>query len=112
VGPDGKHSAFLDALGVALAGAFGSIVDVAADRTVLEIGGSNARQLLAHGVAIDLDPRSFGSGRCAQTFLAKAQVIIERPNDQPAFHVYVRTSFAGYVANWLLDAIAVLEGAE
>jgi sarcosine oxidase subunit gamma len=109
VGPDGKHSAFLDALGVALAGAFGSIVDVAADRTVLEIRGSKSRDLLAHGVAIDLDPRSFGPGRCAQTFLAKAQVIIERPNDQPAFDVYIRTSFACYAAEWLLDALGVLE---
>jgi sarcosine oxidase subunit gamma len=109
VGPDGKRAAFLDALGVALAGAFGSIVDVSANRTVLEIGGSKARQLLARGVAIDLDPRSFGPGRCAQTFLAKAQVIIERINDQPAFHVYVRTSFACYAAEWLLDAVGVLE---
>jgi sarcosine oxidase, subunit gamma len=105
VGPDGKQAAFREALEAGLAGAFGSIVDVSANRTVLEIHGSKARGLLAHGVAIDLDPRSFGPGRCAQTFLAKAQAIIER-RDQSGFHVYVRTSFAGYVADWLLDAAA------
>lgn len=105
VGPDGTQAAFREALEAGLAGAFGSIVDVSASRTVLEIRGSKARDLLAHGVAIDLDPRSFGLGRCAQTLLAKAQVIIERPDDS-VFRLYARTSFASYVADWLLDAAA------
>ena len=91
-----------------LAGAFSSIVDVSANRTVLEIRGVRARDLLAHGVPIDLDRRSFGANRCAQTLLAKAQVIIERKGDEPAFHVYVRSSFASYVADWLLDAAGTL----
>jgi sarcosine oxidase gamma subunit len=38
--------------------------------------------------------------------LAKAQVIIERLNADLAFHLYIRTSFASYVAEWLLDAAA------
>ncbi len=105
VGPDGKQAALMEALWVGLGGVFGSIVDVSANRTVLEIRGSKARDLLAHGVAIDLDPRSFGPGHCAQTLLAKAQVIIER-RDESSFHLYARTSFAGYVADWLLDAAA------
>jgi sarcosine oxidase subunit gamma len=103
VGPDGIHDTFQDALHVGLAGAFGSIVDVSANRTALEIGGPKASELLAHGVSIDLDARSFGPNRCAQTLLAKAQVIIER-REESAFHIYVRTSFASYVADWLLDA--------
>ncbi len=105
VGPDGKQAALTEALWVGLGGVFGSIVDVSANRTVLEIRGSKARDLLAHGVAIDLDPRSFGPGHCAQTLLAKAQVIIER-REESAFHLYARTSFASYVADWLLDAAA------
>jgi len=104
VGPDGKQGTFQDALRVGLAGAFGSIVDVSANRTLLEIRGPKARELLAHGVPIDLDARSFGPGCCAQTLLAKAQVIIERISEDPAFHLYVRSSFASYVADWILDA--------
>ena len=103
VGPDGMQDTFENALRIGLAGAFGSIVDVSANRTVLVVGGPKAPELLAHGVSIDLDPRSFGSDCCAQTLLAKAQVIIEHREDS-AFHVYVRTSFASYVADWLLDA--------
>jgi sarcosine oxidase subunit gamma len=103
VGPDGQQGALEELLRNSLDGAFGSIVDVSGNRTLLEIGGPKARELLAHGVPIDLEARSFGPDRCAQTFLGKAQVIIAR-RDESAFHVYARTSFAGYVAGWLLEA--------
>jgi sarcosine oxidase, subunit gamma len=94
------------ALHKSLAGTFGSIVDVSASRTVLEIRGAKARDLLVHGVPIDLDARSFAPGQCAQTLLGKADVIIERRAEESAFHLYVRSSFACYVAEWLLDASA------
>jgi sarcosine oxidase subunit gamma len=103
VGPDGQQEALEQALRNGLNGAFGSIVDVSANRTLLEIRGPRAEEVLAHGVAMDLDERSFGPGRCAQTLLAKAQVIVER-RDESAFCVYPRSSFASYVADWLLDA--------
>lgn len=106
VGPDGQQEAIERALHNALNGTFGSIVDVSANRTVLEIGGPKSRELLSHGVPIDLDARSFGPGRCAQTLLAKAQVIIEWRSDDTAFHLYIRSTFASYAADWLLDAAA------
>lgn len=106
VGPDGQQDALEQALRNSLDGAFGSIVDVSANRAVLEIRGARARELLAHGVPIDLDVRSFGPGRCSQTLMAKAQVIIERRSDDPAFHLYIRSTFASYAADWLLDAAA------
>lgn len=105
VAPDGERDSLEQALRSGLYGTFGSIADVSANRTVLEIAGPKARELLAHAIPIDLDARSFGPGRCAQTLLAKAQVIIER-RDESAFHPFVRASFAGYVADWLLDAAA------
>ena len=105
VGPDDQRDVLERALRDGLAEAFGSIVDVSANRTVLEVGGPKVRELLAHGVSIDLDARSFGPDRCAQTLLAKAQVIIEQ-REESAFDIYVRNSFAGYVADWLLDAAA------
>jgi sarcosine oxidase gamma subunit len=36
--------------------------------------------------------------------LAKAQVVIQQTDDSPVFLIYVRASFATYVADWLLDA--------
>ena len=105
VGPENHQNAINEALHVGLDDAFGSIVDVSANRTVLEIRGAGARELLSHGVPIDLDAPAFGPGQCAQTLLAKAQVTIEH-RDESGFHIYTRTSFASYVANWLLDAAA------
>lgn len=105
VGPDGQKAVMEQELRNALNGSVGSIVDVSADRTQLEIRGPKTRELLEHGVPIDLDARSFGPARCAQTLLAKAQVIIER-RDDAAFQLYVRSSFASYLADWLLDAAA------
>ena len=102
VGPDGQQGAIERELRNSLEGAFSSIVDVSANRTVLEIRGAKARDLLAHGVPLDLDRRSFRPERCAQTLLAKAQVIIER-RDESVFFLYVRTSFASYTADWTLD---------
>ena len=108
VGPEDQQGALAQALRDALGVSFGSIVDVSANRTVIEFRGSNARDLLAHGVSIDLDARPFGPGRCAQTLLAKAQVIIERRGAESAFLLYVRSSFACYAADWLLDAASDL----
>lgn len=82
-----------------------SVTDVSAQRTTLLVAGPRARDLLAHGCALDLHPRSFGPGRCAQTTLARAQVVLVARDDPSAgFWVLVRSSFAGYLADWLLDA--------
>jgi sarcosine oxidase, subunit gamma len=95
----------------AMAGGRGAVVDVSANRTTLSISGPRARDLLAFGCSIDLDARSFGPGRCVQTMLARANVIIAPvgPADEPAFRVLVRPSFAAYVADWLNDAVIGLD---
>jgi sarcosine oxidase subunit gamma len=79
-----------------------SLVDVSAQRTTLLVAGPRARDLLAHGCGLDLHPSVFGPGRCAQTMLARAQVVLVAQPD--GFHVLVRASFAAYLAEWLLDA--------
>ncbi|KAB1148264.1 sarcosine oxidase subunit gamma [Streptomyces luteolifulvus] len=82
-----------------------SVTDVSAQRTTLLVTGSRARDLLAHGCALDLHPRAFGAGRCAQTTLARTQVVlVARDEPRAGFWVLVRSSFAGYLTDWLLDA--------
>lgn len=98
-------------LRAAAAGTALSIVDVSATHSVLRISGAGARQLLAHGCALDLHPREFPVGRCAQTRLALANVLIGAPIhgqadfvSAPAFLVLVRSSFTRYLTEWLADA--------
>ncbi|MEV6737975.1 sarcosine oxidase subunit gamma family protein [Streptomyces sp. NPDC051104] len=82
-----------------------SVTDVSAQRTTLLVAGPRARDLLSHGCALDLHPRAFGPGRCAQTTLARTQVVlVARDEARAGFWVLVRSSFAGYLTDWLLDA--------
>lgn len=106
VGPEDQWELLDGLIRSALGDGPGAVTDVSANRTVIELRGRQARDILAHGCPIDLHPRHFGPGRCAQTLLAKAQVIVHLVDDTPAFHVYVRSSFAGYAADWLLDAVS------
>ena len=92
-------------LRAALAGATGSVVDVSANRTVLELSGPRARAVLEGGCSLDLHPRAFGPGDCAQTLLARANVIVHQLTDEPLYRIFVRPSFALYVATWLTDAV-------
>ena len=70
----------------------------------------DARALLAFGCALDLDPRHFGPGSCAQTMVARAGVIVWALGEEPAptFLLLVRPSFAPYLEGWLRDAEAGL----
>ena len=82
-----------------------SVTDVSAQRTTLLVTGPRARDLLAHGCPLDLHPRAFGAGRCAQTTLGRTQIVlVARDEPRAGFWVLVRSSFAGYLTDWLLDA--------
>jgi sarcosine oxidase, subunit gamma len=108
----------------------GSVVDVSANRGTLVISGPNARDLLEKGCTLDLHPRAFGAGRCAQTTFARGHVLLWQTADDaapgtpstagapstpdtqtpavsgPAYRFMFRGSFANYFADWLLDAAA------
>jgi sarcosine oxidase subunit gamma len=56
------------------------------------------------GCSLDLHPREFGPGRCAQSTLAKAQIILHQLDDGPTYDLYVARSFAEYLWAWLEDA--------
>ncbi|MGW7054183.1 sarcosine oxidase subunit gamma [Streptomyces sp. NPDC054887] len=109
VGPPDARDALREKLADALGPEHGSVVDVSAQRTTLLVGGPRARDLLAHGCRIDLHPGAFGPGQCAQTTLARTQVIlVPRDGTRPGYWVLVRSSFAAYLAEWLMDAASEL----
>jgi sarcosine oxidase subunit gamma len=108
VAPDGRDETLCAELRAALSGAHHSVVDISANRAIIEIAGSDARLALAKGCPIDLHGSAFKPPQCAQTLLAKSQMILQCVDAQPVFRVFVRASFAPYVAEWLLDAAAEL----
>ncbi|HYI18877.1 MAG TPA: sarcosine oxidase subunit gamma family protein [Solirubrobacteraceae bacterium] len=106
LGPAGDEAALETLLAEALPRELGSVVGLSANRTVLELRGPAARDVLAAGCSLDLHPRAFGAGACAQTLLARAPVVLHQTDAEPVYRILVRGSFAGYLADWLLDAAA------
>ncbi|MGY1624986.1 sarcosine oxidase subunit gamma [Geodermatophilus sp. SYSU D00965] len=83
----------------------GSATDVSAQRIGLRLTGARVRDVLAKGCSIDLHPRVAGRGSSAQTTLGQAGVVLLVLSDTgDDVVVLVRSSFAGYLAEWLLDA--------
>lgn len=96
----------------AAVGTGGAVVDVSAQRTTLRLRGEHVRDVLATGCAIDLHPRTFPAGSAVQTTLGLAGVVL-LALDETATHyqLLVRSSFARYLATWLLDAATEFRGA-
>jgi sarcosine oxidase subunit gamma len=106
--PEAGASPFEVALRAAVAAdqtGAGTVTDVSAQRTVLNLSGPAAAEVLAHGTAIDLHPQVAPAGTCVQTLLARTGVtIIVRDDSATRFVLVVRASFADYLARWLVDA--------
>ena len=79
-----------------------AVVDVSAQRNVLRLTGSHARDVLAHGCSIDLDPSVPPPGTCVQTLFARTGIVLLVREE--GFTILVRQSFANYFTTWLADA--------
>lgn len=106
VGAPGVDDDLAAELRAALAGVHSSIVEVSADSAVLEISGPRSRDVLMKGCSIDLHPRAFAPGHCVQTIVGRVSVILEQTDAAPTWRLFVRASFAPYLAQWLLDAMS------
>lgn len=91
----------------------GAVVDVSAQRTTLRLRGPHARSVLAKGCSVDLHPRIVVPGLAVQTMIAHAAVVlvtvdVGSPDQGLAAdldcRILVRSTFAAYLADWLLDA--------
>ena len=106
VGDPGVEQSLVRRLTEGLQGMHSSVVDVSDARSVIELSGVRSRDLLAKGCSLDLHPRVFHVGNCAQTTLARANVILQLLEQTPSWRIYVHISFVMYCAAWLLDAMA------
>jgi sarcosine oxidase, subunit gamma len=105
LGPDGAQADIERDLRARIGGGWGAVTDVSAQRTTLELSAPRARDLLAKGCSLDLHPRAFGPGRCAQTDLGRANVVLHQVDEGPTYELLVAGSLAAYLAAWLADAM-------
>jgi len=102
VAPPGRAIRLLAELEFTLDGVPHSVVDVSANRVIIDVAGTKLLELLSKGCSLDLHPSRWPNGACAQTTLARAQVILHRRD--AAMRIFVRPSFADYLVDWLVDA--------
>jgi len=88
----------------ALAGRHATAIDLSASRAVIEISGPRSRELLEKGCGLDLHPRAFAAGCCAQTLFVRLPVIIDQVASAPVYRLFVRRSAARWLCDWLIDA--------
>jgi sarcosine oxidase, subunit gamma len=103
-GPGGSEKDLAAEIRAALGGQQAAVTDVSESRTVILIQGPSARDLLQKGVPIDLHPREFQPGHCAQTHIAGANIIVRQLDDRPTYEVFVLNSFAEHLWLWLDSA--------
>ncbi|MGA6157442.1 sarcosine oxidase subunit gamma [Stenotrophomonas sp. NPDC087984] len=90
----------------------GSVVDVSANRTTLELSGPAARQVLEKGCPLDLHPRAFGPGHAVSTTVGPVAALLWQVDGVPTYRLLPRSSFADYLARWLIDAMSEYRGPE
>ncbi|MDT0460399.1 sarcosine oxidase subunit gamma family protein [Streptomyces sp. DSM 41527] len=111
VAPDGRQRDLVAQLRSAVGDEFATVTDVSAQRTTLALSGHLVRTVLAQGCALDLDPRVTPVGSCLTTLLAQAPVtLVVRGEAASGVWLLVRSSFASYVATWLVDACTEYRG--
>ena len=105
VGSPSSRAETLEALERAVGPEEGAAVDLSASRVLFELKGPKAQDVLASCCALDLHPRIFGPGQCAQTLVAKAPVLVSQVDEAPTYRLFVRPSLASYVVSWLVDGM-------
>ena len=100
---DGQYET-VPALRNALGNLFSAVTDVSGGQTIINIRGPHAGDVLSKSCTLDLHPRFFGPGQCAQTNIAKATATIRQLDESPSYDIIVRRSFADHLARWLKDA--------
>ena len=87
---------------------FAAVSDQSDARAGLRIGGPRARDVLARGVMIDLDPRAFAVGDVAMTSIAHVNLHLWRAQDDgdPTYELLVPRSLAASFWSWFAASAA------
>lgn len=87
----------------------GEATDVSHGRCVLRIGGDAMKELLATGISLDLHPRAFAPGACAQTLYSGVNVLLHRLRGMECIDFYVPRSYARHAWELLREVALYLQ---
>ena len=83
-----------------------SVSDQSGGRTVLRMGGNRARDVLAKGLPIDLDPRAFPLGSAATSAISHIGVQLWQADDMRSYDLAVFRSLSESFWRWLTASAA------
>ena len=95
----------------ALGDGCGSVTDLSANRTTLELAGASARATLEKGCPLDLHPRAFETGTAYVTLVGSVPIVLWKV-DEELYRILPRSSFADFLGRWLIDAMAEFKAPE
>jgi sarcosine oxidase subunit gamma len=84
----------------------GALFDVSASYVGWTVSGSSAARVLNRSCPLDLHPRLFPPGRCAQSMLGHVNALFYKPGQDPRLLVLVARSFAADAWSDLCTAAA------
>jgi sarcosine oxidase subunit gamma len=103
-GPEHEAAAMTREIGSGLVGVRHALVDISHRHVGLSVSGPQATQVINGGCALDLSPAAFPAGSATRTLLGKAEIVLAKWEDRPAFEIDCARSYAGYVRDFLLEA--------
>ena len=80
------------------------MVDVSDRACVLRLSGAAARGVLVQGCPLDLHPRLFAPGACAQSRYLKTAILIDQVDERPTYDLQAPRSRAQYLWELLVEA--------
>jgi sarcosine oxidase subunit gamma len=80
-------------------------VEISDSYATFQVRGAHARDLLARGCGLNLDPENFRAGQCARTRLASLSALL-RPLSDQSLEIWIDRSAAHYFYDWLMDIAA------
>lgn len=83
-----------------------SISDQSSGRTVIRVSGTRARDVLAKGLPIDLDPRAFPLGSAATSTISLMGVQLWQADDTRSYDIAVFRSLSESFWRWLAASAA------
>lgn len=83
-----------------------SVSDQSGGRTVLRVSGNRARDVLAKGLPIDLDPRAFPLGSAATSAISHIGVQLWQADDTRSYDIAIFRSLSESFWRWLTASAA------
>ena len=87
----------------AIAEPFFSLADIGHRDVAIAISGKHVVEVINGGCPLDLDNAAFPPGSASRTLLGKAEIVLLRVSDEPAYRVETARSFAEYVQSFLKE---------